>query len=97
MIKQDYHLHFKLAPIDYAWNDSYKITGIYIETPVFDEVMRDVSAKNVDKLAIVGGTFGLLTGFSLISGVEILFFLTKFLMNFFGKRKEMNETNKSTF
>ena len=72
--------------------------GIYIETPVFDEVMRDVSAKFVDKLAIVGGTLGLLTGFSLISGVEILFFLTKFLMNFLGQRRSTKEaTNKSTF
>ena len=59
-----------------------------METPAFDEITRDDAAKPVDKLAIVGGTFGLLTGFSLISGVEIIFFLTKFLMNFAYARKK---------
>ena len=31
----------------------------------------------MDKLSAIGGTMGLLTGFSLISGVEILYFLGK--------------------
>ena len=55
--------------------------GIYIDTPAFDEVTKDVAATFTDRLSTVGGTFGLLTGFSLISGVEILFFLSKFLMS----------------
>ena len=30
-----------------------------------------------DQLSAIGGTMGLLTGFSLISGVEILYFMVK--------------------
>ena len=67
--------------IGYEWEDSYKIIGIYIDTPAFDEVTKDVSSTFTDRLSTVGGTFGLLTGFSLISGVEILYFLAKFLMS----------------
>ena len=55
--------------------------GIYIDTPAFDEVTKDVSSTFTDQLSTIGGTFGLLTGFSLISGVEILFFLAKFLIS----------------
>ena len=33
----------------------------------------------LDKLSAIGGAMGLLTGFSLISGVEILYFLIKFI------------------
>ena len=40
---------------------------------------QDRAAKFVDKLSAIGGTMGLLTGFSLISGVEILYFLVKIL------------------
>ena len=70
----------------YDWKDSYKLVGIYIDTPAFDHVTKDRSAKFVDMLSAVGGTFGLLTGFSVISGVEILFFIAKFLSSLSRKR-----------
>ena len=53
---------------------------IYFDTPTFDRIKKDRSAKFVDKLSAIGGTMGLLTGFSIISGVEILYFLVKFLL-----------------
>ena len=62
--------------------------GIYIDTTAFDEVTKDVSATFTDKLATIGGTLGLLSGFSLISGVEILFFLAKFLMSIARREKK---------
>ena len=65
----------------YDWRDSYKMIGIYIDTPAFDEITMDVASTFTDRLSTVGRTFGLLTGFSLISGVEILFFLAKFLIS----------------
>ena len=43
---------------------------------------QDQKAKDVDKLSAIGGTFGLLTGFSIISGVEVLFFILKTVGNF---------------
>ena len=37
-------------------------------------VTKDRAAKFVDQLSAIGGTMGLLTGFSIISGVEIIYF-----------------------
>ena len=34
------------------------------------------------QLGLIGGTMGLLTGFSILSGVEIVYFLLRFLLNF---------------
>ena len=44
--------------------------------------IQDEKAKMVDKLSAIGGTLGLLTGFSIISAVEILFFILKIVVNF---------------
>ena len=44
--------------------------------------IQDEKAKTVDKLSAIGGTLGLLTGFSIISAVEVLFFILKIAANF---------------
>ena len=44
------------------------------------DLLQDQAAKFVDKLSAIGGTMGLLTGFSLISGVEILYFMVKIIL-----------------
>ena len=51
---------------------------IFFDTPTFDRIKKDKSAKMVDMLSAIGGTMGLLTGFSIISGVEIIFYIVKF-------------------
>ena len=53
-----------------------------------DTVTKDRAAKFVDMLSAIGGTMGLLTGFSIISGVEIFYFLLKFCFNLLRKRKK---------
>ena len=60
---------------------------IYFDTPAFDRITKDRAAKFVDMLSAVGGTMGLLTGFSIISGVEILYFTGKLIANFIKKMK----------
>ena len=50
---------------------------IFFDTPTFDRVTMDRSVKFVDALSAVGGTMGLLTGFSIISAVEIFYFAAK--------------------
>ena len=54
---------------------------IYFDTPTFDRIEKDRAAKFVDMLSAIGGTMGLLTGFSIISGVEILYFAAKIAWN----------------
>ena len=39
--------------------------------------------KFVDILSAIGGTMGLLTGFSIISGVEIVYFGVKIALGYF--------------
>ena len=50
---------------------------IFFETQTFDRVTKDRAAKFEDMLSAIGGTMGLLTGFSIISAVEILYFAAK--------------------
>ena len=52
---------------------------IYFATDTYDEIERDVKVTTEAQLGLIGGTMGLLTGFSLISGVEILYFVIKIL------------------
>ena len=58
---------------------------IYFETQTFDQVTKDRAAKFEDMLSAIGGTMGLLTGFSIISAVEIIYFATKFGWSVFQK------------
>ena len=62
-----------------------KYVKIQFDTSTFDKITKDRSAKFVDMLSAIGGTLGLLTGFSIISGVEILYFVVKVTLNFFQK------------
>ena len=63
---------------------------IDFDTPKFEKITKDRAAKFVDKLSAIGGTMGLLTGFSIISGVEIIYFAFKIaLVSFNNFRKNM--------
>ena len=59
---------------------------IYFDTPTFDIITKDRAAKFVDMLSAIGGTMGLLTGFSIISGVEVLYFTSKVILDLIGKK-----------
>ena len=48
---------------------------IYFDTATFDNIERDKKIKTEAQLSLIGGTMGLLTGFSIISGIEIIFFI----------------------
>ena len=52
---------------------------IYFATPTFDLITKEEKANFVTKLSLIGGTLGLLAGFSIISGFEIIIFLVKLL------------------
>ena len=67
--------------LDFQWKNDLKMIRIYFDTPIFDRINKDRAAKFVDILSAIGGTMGLLTGFSIISAVEIIYFAVKFLLN----------------
>ena len=63
---------------------------------MFDRITKDRAAKFVDQLSAIGGTMGLLTGFSIISGVEIVYFLVKIALNYINKCKSDKNSEKTT-
>ena len=67
-----------------------RFVTIYFDATTFDRITKDRAAKFVDMLSAIGGTMGLLTGCSIISGVEIAYFavmiILKILRNRFIKK-----------
>ena len=72
--------------LDYEWKNNLRYVRIYFETPTFDIITKDRAAKFEDMLFAIGGTMGLLTGFSIISGVEIIYFAGKIIFNCLKKK-----------
>jgi len=75
--------------MDYQWKNKLRVVRIYFDTPIFDLITKDRAAKFVDMLSAIGGTMGLLTGFSIISGVEIIYFSVKIGLEFLWKKKSV--------
>ena len=59
-----------------------QLVEIYFDTATFDDIERDKKIKTEAQLSLIGGTMGLLTGFSIISGIELVFFLIKLIASF---------------
>ena len=68
--------------LDFRWKNNLRLVRIFFQTPTFDRITKDRAAKFVDMLSAIGGTMGLLTGFSIISGVEIIYFAAKIIRKF---------------
>ena len=66
---------------------------IYLESPTFDRITRDQSSKLEDKISTIGGNLGLLTGFSIISGVEIIYFALKIVFKKIWRNVTAGEIN----
>ena len=66
--------------LDFDSELKLRFVRIYFYATTFDKITKDRAAKFVDKLSAIGGTMGLLTGFSIISGVEIVYFVIKMIL-----------------
>ena len=60
---------------------------IYFDSPTFDRITKDRAVNFVAVLSSIGGTMGLLTGFSIISAVEILYYVAITLWNILKKNE----------
>ena len=67
--------------LDYQWVNKMRYVRISFDTPSYDRITKDRAAKFVDMLSAIGGTMGLLTGFSIISLIEIGYFTFMFVFN----------------
>ena len=64
---------------------------IFFEAYTFDRITKDRADKFVDMLSAIGGTMGLLTGFSIISGVEIMYFTIQIMIKFLKDRPKQRK------
>ena len=62
---------------------------IFIDTATYDEIEQDVKVTLEAQLGLIGGTMGLLTGFSILSGVEIIYYAIKFFISLKTSRAEV--------
>ena len=60
---------------------------IYFNTATYDEIEKDRRVTVEAQLGVIGGTMGLLTGFSIVSGFEIVYFIIRFILS-------LNQTKK---
>ena len=71
-----------------------RFVRLHFYATTLNRITKDRAAKFVDMLSAIGGTMGLLTGFSLISGAEIVYFAVKIILGSlcktFNKRKGKN-------
>ena len=58
---------------------------IYFSTATYDEIGNDASMTFEDQISAIGGTMGLFAGFSILSAVEVFYFLLKFLFSLMSK------------
>ena len=73
-----YFFFFPVIDIEYS---PLQLVQIYFDTATYDEIERDVKVTLEAQLGLIGGTMGLLTGFSILSGVEIIYYVIKFFVS----------------
>jgi hypothetical protein len=54
---------------------------IHFGTATYDQIEQDKKVTLEAQLGLIGGTMGLLTGFSILSAVEIVYFAIKFVLS----------------
>ena len=54
---------------------------IYFDKATYDKIEKDVKMTLTAQIGLIGGTMGLLTGFSILSGVEVIYFAAKLIMS----------------
>ena len=59
---------------------------IYFGSATFDQIEKDTKMKMETMVGVIGGTMGLFTGFSILSGVEIFYYALKFILSAMAKK-----------
>ena len=67
--------------LDTSTNNNPQVVEIFFNTATYDEIKKDRKVTFEAQLGVIGGTMGLLTGFSIISSVEIIYFIVNFFLS----------------
>ena len=76
--------------IDFKSQLKLRYVKMQFYATTFDRITKDKAAKFVDMLSAIGGTMGLLIGFSIISAVEIVYFGVKMILHYLKDRVNKN-------
>ena len=57
------------------------LVQIYFETALYDEISQDKKATFETQISVLGGTLGLFSGFSVLSAIEIVYYLFKLFLS----------------
>ena len=61
------------------------LVQIYFDTALFDEISQDKKATFETQISVLGGTLGLFSGFSVLSAVEIVYYLFELFLSMIRK------------
>ena len=70
-------LHCPASPKE----DEIYFVEIFLATSTYDKVEQDKKMTLEAQLGVIGGTMGLLPGFSILSGVEIVYYAIRFFVS----------------
>ena len=70
---------------------------IYFDTSTFEKIEQEEKMTLEAQLGVIGGTMGLLTGFSILSGVEIIYHILKFFVSLRIARADVATATKDKF
>ena len=70
------YVQFAVSEVEEA---PLQLVQVYFDTDTYDRIERDVKVTFEAMFGLIGGTMGFLTGFSLLSGVEIVYFACKLI------------------
>ena len=70
------------------------IVNIFFNTPTFDQITKDAKTNMMTQISVIGGTLGLFTGFSIMSGFEILYFVVRIALGMLGIPKKTRKDVK---
>ena len=57
------------------------LVQIFFDTALFDEISQDKKATFETQISVLGGTLGLFSGFSVLSAIEIVYYLFKLFLS----------------
>ena len=70
------------------------VVNIFFNTPTFDQITKGAKTNIMTQISVIGGTLGLFTGFSIMSGFEILYFVVRIALGLLEKPKETRKDLK---
>ena len=68
--------------------------NIFFNTPTVDRITKDAKTNIMTQISVIGGTLGLFTGFSIMSGFEIVYFVVRIALGILEKPKEARKELK---